>query len=293
MRLDPRNASILFTAITFAVSWTFLWVAIERLHLPELAIILVLMWIPALVSIFLRVANREGFDDVGLRLGKPRFWLYAYGVPLAAATVTYSLAWLLGQVSITVYLRQQSMYGPLPFRLAWINANAGVLGFLAQRLVVVMTLGALIGFGFALGEEIGWRGYLLPRLVKANVRFPILVSGIIWGIWHVPFVLLTFQHQPYVTAVLYVFLCVVFAVFVGWLRLASGSVFVAAMAHAAYNTFYQDFFDHSFAGANKWFWAGEVGLLPGLAFGAIALWLGKSGRLGSVLQAARGVRTEF
>ena len=154
--------------------------------------------------------------------------------------------------------------------------------------LVVTTLGLTLGMLSGPGEEIGWRGYLLPRLIKSKVRHPILVSGLIWGTWHMPFVLLTFEHERYVTAAVYFLLCVVLAVFMGWIRLASNSVWVAGMAHGAYNTFYQDFYDHSFAGPHKWFWAGEVGLLCSVTFGVLALWLYKTNRIAPLLQQMRG-----
>ncbi len=280
-QLSSKALAIVFTLTTFVLSWSFLWLG-SGLSPGALAIIL--MWIPGLVSIAFRLGFREGFADAGFQAAGLRFWLLAFSVPLGMATATYILAWVFGLVELTPYLKQQSMFGPQPVRLVWFNPEAGTLGLLGQRLVVVMTLGIAQGSLFGLGEEIGWRGYLLPRLIQARVRFPILISGIIWAVWHMPFVLLTFQHQRYVTAALYALLCVVFAVFISWMRLASGSVFVAAMVHGAYNTFYQDFFDHSFAGPQKWFWAGEVGLLCSVLSGAVALWLYKTNRISPLLR---------
>lgn len=277
----------LFTAVTFLLSWTFLFLAGNWLKGWGA---FVLMWIPAAVAIGFRIAFREGFGDAGFHAGRPRYWLLAVAVPLVLATATYLVAWLIKQVEVTPYLKQQSMFGPAPVRLTWFNADAGTLAVFGQRFAVVMTLGLVMGMLSGPGEEIGWRGYLLPRLIKADVRCPILVSGLIWGAWHIPFILLTFQQERYVTAALYFLLCVVFAVFVGWLRLASDSVFVAGMAHGAYNTFYQDFYDHSFAGPHKWFWAGEVGLLCSLMFGAFALWLYKTNRIAPLLQRMRADR---
>jgi membrane protease YdiL (CAAX protease family) len=245
------------------------------------------MWIPGTVSIAFRMAFDEGFHDMGLRAGKVRYWMIAIFAPLGLASITYLLAWLFGQANISRYLKQQSMFGPMPFRLVWFDADASAFSLLAQRLAMVLTIGVVLGFLTGLGEEIGWRGYLLPRLIKAKVRFPILIGGIVWATWHMPFVLITFQHKPYVTAALYWILCVIVAVFIGWLRLASGSVFVAGMAHGAYNTFYQDFFDHSFSGDYKWFWAGEVGLLCSVTFGVVAFWLYRSGRITTLIQQFR------
>jgi membrane protease YdiL (CAAX protease family) len=245
------------------------------------------MWIPGAVTIILRLVLVEGFTDTGFRVGPVRYWAWAYVVPFGLATATYAAAWLLQQVQLTPYLKQQSMLGPLPFRLTWFNAEATTAGLLAQRFLVVATVSIVIGFVGALGEEIGWRGYLLPKLVQAGVRFPILVVGLIWAAWHVPFVLLTFQDKPYAAAALYSLACVVVGVFVSWLRLASGSVWVAAMAHTSYNSFYQDLYDHSFVGQNKWLWAGEVGLLCSAAFGAVAVLLYRSNRIAPLLQQAR------
>jgi uncharacterized protein len=280
----PGRLALAYTLVTCALSWSFIWAATTRFQIPAWAFLIGIMWIPGTVSIAFRIAFREGFDDAGFHPGRLRYWLLASLVPLALATATYLVAWLFRQVEINPYLRQQSMFGPQIFPLTWFDAGTGTLGLLAQRFAVVLTLGIAVGFVSGLGEEIGWRGYLLPRLIQSGVRRPLLVSGLIWAAWHVPFVLLTYQHQPYVTAVLYSLLCVVVANFIGWLRLASGSVFVAAMAHGAYNTFYQDFYEHSFFGPHRWFWAGEVGLLCSVAFGALALWLDQTGRLTTAIK---------
>jgi membrane protease YdiL (CAAX protease family) len=283
-RLNSGSLACLFTVVTFLLSWTFMFLAGSWLSGWGA---FALMWIPAAVAIGFRVFFREGFADAGFHAGPPRYWLLAVAVPLALATATYLVAWLLKQVEITPFLKQQSMFGPTPLRLTWLNADMGTLALLGQRFAVVMTLGLVMGMLSGPGEEIGWRGYLLPRLIKANIRYPILVSGLVWGTWHLPFVLLTFRHERYVTATLYFLLCVVLAVFISWIRLASNSVFVAGMAHGAYNTFYQDFYDHSFAGLHKWFWAGEVGLLCSVAFGIFALWLYKTNHITPLIEQLR------
>jgi membrane protease YdiL (CAAX protease family) len=279
--------AIAYVVVCVGLSWSFIWATTLGLPVHGYAFLVVLMWIPGTVSIAFRLRFREGFQDIGRCVGKLRYWSIAILVPLALATATYILAWLIGQVHITPYLKQQSMFGPMPFRLVWFNPDASTLSLLGQRLAMVLIFGIPLGFITGLGEEIVWRGYLLPRLIKAKARFPILISGVVWATWHMPFVLLTFQHQRYGTAALYWMVCVIVAVFIGWLRLASGSVFVAGMAHGAYNTFYQDFYDHSFAGDHKWFWAADVGLLCSVTFAAFALWLYKTGRVASALQKFR------
>ena len=286
IRTSATGRAIIYTVVTCTLSWSFLVAIKGGLQLPPWAFLFVMMWIPAVVSLAMRGAFREGCADAGLLAGRFRYWAWAYLCPLALATVAYATACALQQVHITPYLKQQSMYGPVPFRLTWWNADSAVAGLLFQRFFVTATLGVAIGFIYGLGEEIGWRGYLLPKLVRGGVKRPIFISGVIWGAWHIPFVLLFYEQHRYITSALYALGCVIFGVFMGWLRLASGSVFVAAMAHAAYNTFFQDLYDHSFAGPNKWFWAGDVGFWCSVAFGALAIWLYQSGRITASLQRA-------
>lgn len=275
---QPKRSAAIFVVITCLLSWSFVWAVHDGLRISPAVFALVLMWIPGTVSIALRLTFRDGFSDAGFRAGAPRYWLWAYAGPLALATTTYLLAALLQQVHLTPYLKEQSMMGQ-PIRLAWWNAGLGTAGLLAQRFLITGTLGIAVGFVYGLGEEMGWRGYLLPKLVQGGARFPILISGLVWGIWHAPFVLLLYERHPVVNALLYALACLAFGVFISWLRLASGSVFIAALAHSAYNTFYQELYDHSFAGPNKWFWAGDVGLLCSLSCGALALWLYRTRRL--------------
>jgi membrane protease YdiL (CAAX protease family) len=95
----------------------------------------------------------------------------------------------------------------------------------------------------ALGEEIGWRGLLVPELAKiTSFTKTALISGIIWAAWHMPVIFLTGYYQGEGTPVVYSAAC--FAVMIvsgsfayAWLRLKSGSLWTAAFLHASHNVF--------------------------------------------------------
>ena len=98
----------------------------------------------------------------------------------------------------------------------------------------------------ALGEEIGWRGFLVPELAN-NVSFTAtaLISGIIWSLWHYP--VLIFADYNAGTATWYALLC--FTVMVvgisfifAWMRLKSGSLWTGALLHASHNLYVQAVF---------------------------------------------------
>ena len=90
----------------------------------------------------------------------------------------------------------------------------------------------------ALGEEIGWRGWLWPRLQPLGQIPAISISGVVWGLWHAPLVLLGYNY-PFAGGVSGVFymcgMCIVVGAFFAWLRTMCNSVWPSALAHGIFN----------------------------------------------------------
>lgn len=114
------------------------------------------------------------------------------------------------------------------------------------RLAGSLLLSAVVAPGanllFCAGEELGWRGFLLTRLLeKGSPGRAMVVSGLIWGLWHGPMIAmghnygLGYPFWPW----LGIGAMVVFCFFVGcsfaYLRLRTGSFWPAALAHGALN----------------------------------------------------------
>ncbi|SJM66110.1 CPBP family intramembrane glutamic endopeptidase [Gulosibacter sp. 10] len=112
----------------------------------------------------------------------------------------------------------------------------GVL--VASQFLNVLIAALFVNILPALGEEIGWRGWLLPKLLRFGPWPAILLSGAIWGLWHAPIILLGYNYPgtPGWLAVLaMVGSCIVLGGIFGWLRLRGGSVWPAALAHSSLN----------------------------------------------------------
>jgi membrane protease YdiL (CAAX protease family) len=95
----------------------------------------------------------------------------------------------------------------------------------------------LVTYGF--GEEIGWRGFALPRLQKTmSVSKATLVLGLLWMLWHVP---TFFYHETYQGRGWFILLGFIFGVLCGaviftWIyNSTGGSVLMVALWHGIFD----------------------------------------------------------
>ena len=168
----------------------------------------------------------------------------------------------------------------LPVYLAL--GNRLELGGWGRLVLLPVAFVAAIPFG-PLAEELGWRGYGLPRLLERLAPLPAsLLLGLIWTIWHVPLFWApagtSISGQP-VTALavaLYLALLSGYSVIYTWLHQRTGSVLVAVLLHAGFNAELHRFFFAPLPDGHDWLLE-RMMLVPLWAF---ALWLVASGRLG-------------
>jgi membrane protease YdiL (CAAX protease family) len=115
---------------------------------------------------------------------------------------------------------------------------------LAVRIAVNAVAGLIIVSTLALFEEIGWRAWLLPRLLDwTGARRAVVISSVVWAVWHIPYALAGIQHLDGVPAA-WTALVVPVGIFgsgllIGWLWLRTESIWIAAIAHGALNNWGQ------------------------------------------------------
>jgi membrane protease YdiL (CAAX protease family) len=242
-------------------------------------LVFVLMWMPAFSSAVARLALREGIRDVSFRFGGKvglRSIGFAVLMPLIVGTVAYGIAWATGLVgfsAITPSPAELAM-SPAAARLAALEPTSRFLASVALGATIFTVYGCL----WAAGEEIGWRGYMLTRLVAAGVPQPLFVSGLIWAVWHFPLILSGAYASgsfPLLSAALFTIMVIGSALVAGVLRLRSGSVWPAIVLHAAWNSIIQNPFDRSSVGPGATLWVGESGVFVAvttLIVGLMAYW---------------------
>ena len=100
-----------------------------------------------------------------------------------------------------------------------------------------LIFGPLINIIFTMGEELGWRGFLLPKLLPLGQWKALLVSGAIWGIWHAPAIVQghNYPDHPILGILLMIVFCILLGIIIGWMYLNTRSPWVAALAHGSIN----------------------------------------------------------
>jgi membrane protease YdiL (CAAX protease family) len=207
-------------------------------------LIFALMYVPAVASVISRFVLREGFADVSFEMGNTswRLIIVAWTFPMIVGAIAYGVAWATGLAGFEP---------PLP-ATSHLYSQSAIVNFVAS-LGLMATVGTAVSCVSAFGEELGWRGYMLTRLIDAGVPRPVLVSGIVWALWHVPFIV-TGQYaagvNPGHSAVVFIVGTIGIAYLMAYLRLQSGSVWLAVVLHGAWNAIIQGTFDRATTGTS-------------------------------------------
>ena len=198
------------------------------------------MWSPALAAFATKRIFRESIRDLPWNWGPSKYAWLGYVIPIAYALPIYLVVWTggLGEFAPPAFIRQ------VADQFGWSNFPPGLT--LTLFVLLTASLGMVGKASRALGEEIGWRGFLVPELSKV-VSFPAigLISGVMWSIYHYP--ILLFADYNAGTAPWYGLTCFTLGVvaesFVfAWLTLRSRSLWPAAIMHASHNLFIQSIF---------------------------------------------------
>lgn len=277
---------VIFLGLAFVLTWAveFALMANGGLANPYALVVLSgIMLIPAISVVITRLITKEGFKNFGLKphfKGNIRYYLMAwFGPPLII---------FLG--ALIYFLVFPSHFDPTmsvmaaQYQAQDIDATTQMLtGILIAQLLIGLFVGPALNIITTLGEEIGWRGYLLPKLMEiVTARKAIVISGVIWGLWHAPIIAqghnygLDYLFYPWGGILAMVVFCFFAGSFLSYLAIKTKSVLPAAIVHGALN---------GFVAFSIWFTIGQaspfvgplpVGIIGGLGFiivGSICFYL--------------------
>jgi membrane protease YdiL (CAAX protease family) len=235
----PTKKTAVFLALTFSFS-AILYVLIFSSKSIQ-GYSLYLMWCPGLAALLTQLIFTKSFRDLGWRLGSARYLLIGFTLPFAYTLVLYCAVWAVGIGPCVLEDYARFIAPQLPFQVQ----SPGMTVLLG--IGYVSTVGVLTTGWATLGEELGWRGLLVPELAKRySFTATSLISGVIWAAWHVP-VLLCADYNNAGAPLWFGLMC--FTVLVcgisfafAWMRIKSGSIWAIVLFHASHNIAIQGVF---------------------------------------------------
>ena len=219
-----------FVALAYAISWS-VWIAVvphltrylsasrtpSKFNAP--GAIIIGMFGPAFAAVIMRAfGSKEGFKR---SLGPIRHRRRYFAIALVAPALTIALL-----IDLAV-----------GFHLAHFHAHANIVALVLGLALNALTWGAM----FAFGEEYGWRGYLLPKLLPLGEARAAVILGVIWGLWHAPLLIVGLNYpgvNPWVAIAMFVPTAVFMSLLFTRLYVAAGgAVLVATLLHGSLNAY--------------------------------------------------------
>ncbi len=237
-----RSAIVIFLSITFALSSIFYFLIIHtgKLESGHGLYVTGLMWCPGLSALITSKLLKRKISLLGWQWSNTRYQLWSFVIPILYTTVAYLMIWITG-------------WGGF-YNSDFVDSVNVAFGFnkLPEFLSILLYCVLMGIYGLpasittALGEEIGWRGFLVPELFKTmSYTKTSFLAGGIWAIWHFPIIIFTDYNNG--TPVWYGLSC--FTVLVistsflfTWFRLKSNSLWTGVFLHASHNLFIQSIF---------------------------------------------------
>ena len=227
---------------------------------------------PAIAWLLARSATGERFNDGSFRIRDgqvARLLLLAWVCPVALGLAVYGTAWLAGATRFgpvgTWY--PFGLWGPEMMQDVSVKTMRPVAGFVVR--LVSCLLFSLVYCAWSFGMELGWRGYLLPKLVELKVGAPMFWTGLAWGLVYLPSMTRPVPGQPHearwITSIFFVAGAIGLSYILGFLRLRSGSIWPSVLGYATWSCVIGMAYD-GLTVANP-FWKGELYLLS-VAVGA-------------------------
>lgn len=228
-------------------------------------LMLVLMWMPALASLIANIISlkekkekltvKEFLNRLGFRSSKLIYILLGIFIPLVYLLIPYLIYW-------QIYPDNFAYHGV-------------ALNLILRDIMPAMTLGIFFSLVSALGEELGWRGFMVPALrERIGLKKTLFVTSIFWCCWHLPLLIWGgyMDQCPLWYRLPAFILCVMpIGIICGLLTVESDSVWPAAFLHAAHNNYDQSVFGLISRGEKLMYYVSETGFLTIICAWIIAI----------------------
>ncbi|MBR2594898.1 MAG: CPBP family intramembrane metalloprotease [Solobacterium sp.] len=230
-----------FLGLTFFIGWALQFAGMYLLNSQIFRGMYLLSLTAPMIAVFMIFSGRIGTGTSGIGWGmKMRDkWMY---LPIAwLAPAVFAVAG-----AVLFFLVFPGRFDPQLGALKELVLQAGeeaedVYDLLQRQIFTMLTLGPATNAFYAMGAEVGWRGWLTPMLQRTyGRRMGLVYSGLVWAVWYMPLVIMAgFQYghgypgAPATGIVMMAVYCIAGGILLSWLYEKSGSILMAGIAHGA------------------------------------------------------------
>lgn len=288
-----KRRLVIYVALAYGLAWAFWLVVVYPLYgsggdltAPVQLAVAAGMFAPALAVLLTRVITHEGFKDAWVAplhfRSAWRLYVLAWFGPLALTLAGAALYYLLNPADFDpsmsyLIATQRAMAEAMGTEMALDDAQLRTALVKSLALVVLApAMNAITCFG----EEWGWRGYLLPKLLTCySLPMTLLASGAIWGLWHAPLTILGHNYglgyagYPVTGIAAMCVFCTVLGIFMAYVTVRSGSCLPAVFAHGMVNGCAQIGVMFSATGGNPFVGPMPTGIVGGAFFIVAAMFM--------------------
>jgi uncharacterized protein len=221
-----------------------------------------IMWSPGIAAILTCLILRRPIASLPWRWGEWRWNWLAWALPIGYGLVMYVPVWALG-LGGSGFPNAETL-ADFSSQIVTGDTNTSAVVFCV---ILMGTLGVVASAARAMGEEIGWRGFLVWEMRKVMPFWAVgLLSGLIWAMWHWPGILFTDYNAGGGNLVLQMALFTLSiaptGIIYAYLAFRSGSLWPAVILHASHNLFLQRVFTPlTVPGDTTGFYIDEFGIL--------------------------------
>ena len=225
----------LFLLITIALSAVF-DTLMARIGVMTRLLVMGVMWCPGVSAILTCLLLKRNVRALPWKWAAPRWMLAAWLLPVGYGLAVYLPVWLFSMGG--------SGFGNPETLAQWslevVGKGPTSLGGAMFYLFLLATLGVISSAANALGEEIGWRGFLIWEMRKVMPFWMVgLGSGLFWGIWHYPGILLMNYNagagSHWLQLVFFTAYIAPLGITFAYVTFRSRSLWPAAVLHASHN----------------------------------------------------------
>lgn len=277
----------IFIGITFLLTWsiTFLLMANGGYQNQYTTVALMVCMMMPLVSVVITtLITKNRFKDVWIKpnfKGNLKYYLIAWLAPVGIIVFGVGLYFLIYPAQfdpqMTTFIdstkNQMTVLGQTP------PSTEELRSLIIVQLIASIFIAPIVNFITCLGEELGWRGYLLPELCKNYTKTKaIIISSIIWGIWHAPMVAMGHNYglgylgSPWTGILAMVVFCIATGALLSYVTLKTKSSIPATIGHSMINGFAAlGIMFSSSTNMNPFIGPMPVGIVGGIGFIIVAI----------------------